>query len=155
MLVDAAVVVVENIISHLGRKRHHIPHLHVIFMAVKEVIPPVAAGVAIIIIVFLPLMTLQGLEGKLFIPVALAIIFALAASLLLALTVLPVATSFLLKAAPHREPWLIRLASRGYAPALGWALANERKVMVAAVAALIAAGFAYTQLGKTFMPTMD
>ena len=68
---------------------------------------------------------------------------------------IPVATSFLLKAAPHREPWLIRLASRCYAPALGWALANERKVMVAAVAALVAAGFAYTQLGKTFMPTMD
>jgi cobalt-zinc-cadmium resistance protein CzcA len=58
----------------------------------------------IIIIVFVPLLALQGLEGKLFIPVALAIIFALAASLLLALTVLPVATSFLLKAAPHREP---------------------------------------------------
>ncbi len=56
---------------------------------------------------------------------------------------------------PHHEPWLIRSASRLYAPALAWALANERKVMIAAVAALVAAGFAYTQLGKTFMPTMD
>ena len=103
----------------------------------------------------MPLLALQGLEGKLFIPVALAIIFALAASLLLALTVLPVATSFLLKADRTSGTLADSPCSRGYAPALGWALANERKVMIAAVAALIAAGFAYTQLGKTFMPTMD
>ena len=78
-----------------------------------EVLQPVASGVLIIIIVFVPLLTLQGLEGKLFIPVALAIIFALAASLLLALTVVPVATSFLLKAPRIGEPWLMRVASRG------------------------------------------
>ncbi len=157
MLIDALVVVVENIVGNLSKdpEGRTTPLIHIVFRSVCEVLEPVATGVMIIIIVFVPLLALQGLEGKLFIPVALAIIFALAASLLLALTVLPVATSFLLKAAPHREPWLIRLASRGYAPALGWALANERKVMVAAVAALIAAGFAYTQLGKTFMPTMD
>ncbi len=131
------------------------PLVHVVFRSVCEVLQPVVSGVLIIIIVFVPLLTLQGLEGKLFIPVALAIIFALAGSLLLALTVIPVATSFLLEAVPHREPWLIRTASRLYVPALAWALANERKVMIAAVAALVAAGFAYTQLGKTFMPTMD
>src|SRR6476646_10060893 len=157
MLVDALVVVVENVVGNLSKEQHgnSAPLVHIIFRSVSEVLQPVASGVLIIMIVFVPLLALQGLEGKLFIPVALAIIFALAASLLLALTVLPVATSFLLKAAPHREPWLIRLASRGYAPALRWALANERKVMVAAVATLVAAGFAYTQLGKTFMPTMD
>ena len=121
----------------------------------SEVLQPVASGVLIIIIVFVPLLTLQGLEGKLFIPVALAIIFALAASLLLALTVVPVATSFLLKSTPHREPWLIRWASRGYAAALTWSLANPRKVGAAAVVALVAAGILYTQVGKTFMPTMD
>jgi cobalt-zinc-cadmium resistance protein CzcA len=122
---------------------------------VCEVLQPVASGVLIIIIVFVPLLTLQGLEGKLFIPVALSIMFALAGSLLLALTVVPVATSFLLKAAPHREPWLMRLASRAYAGMLTWALANPRKVGAAAVAALIAAGIFYAQVGKTFMPTMD
>jgi cobalt-zinc-cadmium resistance protein CzcA len=111
--------------------------------------------VLVIIIVFVPLLTLQGLEGKLFIPVALAIIFALAGSLLLALTVIPVATSFVLKATSHHEPRLIRVASRLYAPTLDWALNNERKVAIAALAALIAAGYAYTQLGKTFLPTMD
>ena len=157
MLIDALVVVVENIVGNLGKESQGkpAPLVHVIFRSVCEVLQPVASGVLIIIIVFVPLLTLQGLEGKLFIPVALAIIFALAGSLLLALTVIPVATSFLLKTASHHEPWLVRNASRLYAAALGWALSNERKVIIAAVAGLVAAGSAYTQLGKTFMPTMD
>jgi cobalt-zinc-cadmium resistance protein CzcA len=157
MLVDALVVVVENIVANLSKEGTGVPTplIHVVFRSVCEVLQPVASGVLIIIIVFVPLLTLQGLEGKLFIPVALSIMFALAASLLLALTVVPVATSFLLKAAPHREPWLMRLASRGYAGMLTWALANPRKVGAVAVAALIAAGIFYAQVGKTFMPTMD
>jgi cobalt-zinc-cadmium resistance protein CzcA len=155
MLVDAAVVVVENIISHLGNKRQHIPHLHIIYRAVKEVITPVAAGVAIIIIVFLPLMTLQGLEGKLFIPVALTIVFALAASLLLSLTVIPMMASFLLKTASHEEPWLVRKALAIYMPLLAKALANEHKVLLAAIGMLVITGGVYTLIGKTFMPEMD
>ena len=157
MLVDALVVVVENIVANLGKEGTGAPAplIHVVFRSVCEVLQPVASGVLIIIIVFVPLLTLQGLEGKLFIPVALSIIFALAASLLLALTVVPVATSLLLKAAPHREPWLMRLASRAYAVLLTWALANPRKVGATAVAGLVAAGILYTQVGKTFMPTMD
>ncbi|MHC2945233.1 CzcA family heavy metal efflux pump [Bradyrhizobium diazoefficiens] len=151
------VVVVENIVGNLGNHEpgRGLPLIHVIFRSVCEVLQPVASGVLIIMIVFVPLLTLQGLEGKLFIPVALAIIFALAGSLLLALTVIPVATSFLLKSAGHGEPLLIRLAQRVYAPALDWSLRNERKVIAAALLALVAAGYAYSQLGKTFMPTMD
>ena len=155
MLVDAAVVVVENIINHLAHKRQHIPHLHVIYRAVKEVITPVAAGVAVIIIVFLPLMTLQGLEGKLFIPVALTIVFALAASLLLSLTVIPMLASFMLKTASHSEPWLVRKAMALYAPLLDKALASERKVLAAAIALLVITGGVYLLIGKTFMPEMD
>jgi cobalt-zinc-cadmium resistance protein CzcA len=157
MLVDALVVVVENIVANLGKEgpAAAAPLVHVVFRSVCEVLQPVASGVLIIIIVFVPLLTLQGLEGKLFIPVALSIIFALTASLVLALTVVPVATSFLLKAAPHGEPWLIRLASRAYARALSWALANARKVGAAAVAGLVAAGVLYALVGKTFMPAMD
>jgi cobalt-zinc-cadmium resistance protein CzcA len=155
MLVDAAVVVVENIISHLGNKREHIPHLHVVYRAVKEVITPVAAGVAIIIIVFLPLMTLQGLEGKLFIPVALTIVFALAASLLLSLTVIPMLASFLLKTASHDEPWLVRKSLAIYMPLLSKALANERKVLIVAIGMLLVTGGVYTLIGKTFMPELD
>ncbi|MBI5007655.1 MAG: efflux RND transporter permease subunit [Nitrosomonadales bacterium] len=155
MLVDGAVVVVENIISHLGERRPHIPHLHVIYRAVKEVITPVAAGVAIIIIVFLPLMTLQGLEGKLFIPVALTIVFALAGSLLLSLTVIPMLASYMLKTASHDEPWLVRKALALYTPLLTKALANERKVLGAALAMLAVTAVVYAFIGKTFMPEMD
>ncbi len=155
MLVDGAVVVIENVISHLAEKRQHIPHLHVIYRAVKEVITPVAAGVAIIIIVFLPLMTLQGLEGKLFIPVALTIVFALAGSLLLSLTVIPMLASFLLKSASHDEPWLVRKALALYTPLLNKALANERKVLGTAIAMLAVTAVVYTFIGKTFMPEMD
>jgi cobalt-zinc-cadmium resistance protein CzcA len=121
MLIDALVVVVENIVGNLSKHDpgRATPLIHIVFRSVCEVLQPVASGVLIIIIVFVPLLTLQGLEGKLFIPVALAIIFALAGSLLLALTVVPVATSFMLKSASHGDPLLIRAAQRAYAPALG------------------------------------
>jgi cobalt-zinc-cadmium resistance protein CzcA len=157
MLIDALVVVVENIVANVSKPgaTAAAPLVHVIFRSVYEMLQPVASGVLIIIIVFVPLLTLQGLEGKLFIPVALAIIFALAASLLLALTVVPVATSFLLKAHPHREPWLIRLATRAYRPALAWALGNPRKIGAAALVCLVLMAILYPRIGKTFMPTMD
>ena len=155
MLVDAAVVVVENIINHLAHRREHIPHLHVIYRAVKEVITPVAAGVAIIIIVFLPLMTLQGLEGKLFIPVAVTIVFALFGSLLLSLTFVPMLASFLLKQADHEEPWLVRKAMSIYVPLLQRALDKEKIVIISAVSLLLVTGGIYMLLGKTFMPEMD
>lgn len=155
MLVDAAVVVVENVINHLAHKREHIPHLHVIYRAVKEVITPVAAGVAIIIIVFLPLMTLQGLEGKLFIPVALTIVFALAGSLIISLTFVPMLASFLLKEADHGEPWLVRKAMSIYIPLLQRSLDKERLVIISALVMLLITGGVYTLLGKTFMPEMD
>ncbi|MFA6972448.1 MAG: CusA/CzcA family heavy metal efflux RND transporter [Gallionella sp.] len=155
MLVDGSVVVMENIINHLAGRRDHIPHLHVIYRAVKEVITPVAAGVAIIIIVFLPLMTLQGLEGKLFIPVALTIVFALAGSLLLSLTVVPMLSSLLIKTASHDEPWLVRKAMSIYAPMLERALQRERMVIIAALTMLVISGGVYTLIGKAFMPEMD
>jgi len=155
MLVDGAIVVIENIIRHLSERRPHIPHLHVIYRAVKEVITPVSAGVAIIIIVFLPLMTLQGLEGKLFIPVALTIVFALASSLLLALTVIPMMASYLLKTASHDEPWLVRKALGIYEPLLNKALIHERKVLAVSIAMLLVTVGIYTLIGKTFMPEMD
>jgi len=155
MLVDGSIVVMENIINHLANKRSHIPHLHVIYRAVKEVITPVAAGVAIIIIVFLPLMTLQGLEGKLFIPVALTIVFALAGSLLLSLTVVPMLSSLLIKQASHDEPWLVRKAMALYEPLLQRALNKERVVISVALIMLVFSGGIYTLLGKAFMPEMD
>ena len=157
MLVDAAVVVVENIVSHLAesKKRESLPRMHVIYRAVREVSVPVTAGVLIIITVFLPLLTLQGLEGKLFTPVALTIMFALAGSLFLSLTVIPVLASFLLKEVSHEEPWLVRKALAIYEPVLKWSLDHAKAIVIAACVTLVLTGVVYTQIGKTFMPTMD
>ncbi len=157
MLVDAAVVVVENIVQHLAHDptEGKLPRQHLIYRAVREVAVPVTSGILIIITVFLPLLTLQGLEGKFFVPVALSIVFALAGSLVLSLTVIPVLASYLLHEVKHEDPWLPRKLLALYEPALGWAMQHQRAVAVAAVVLLFAAGVVYTQVGKTFIPTMD
>jgi len=157
MLVDAAVVVVENVVSHLAERKQTgiLPRMHLIYRAVREVSVPVTAGVLIIITVFLPLLTLQGLEGKLFTPVALTIMFALAGSLVLSLTVIPVLSSFLLKEVSHEEPWLVRKALAVYEPSLQWCLAHAKVIVIAAFVMLAFTGVVYTQIGKTFMPVMD
>jgi cobalt-zinc-cadmium resistance protein CzcA len=156
MLVDAGVVVVENVVTHLAQEeRRGLPRLNIIYRAVREVTLPVASGVAIIVIIFLPLLTLQGLEGKLFIPVALAIVFALSASLVLSLTVVPVLASFLLAEGDHRDPWLVRQVTRAYVPALRWSLGHARLVVACALVALAGAAAAYFAIGKTFMPALD
>ncbi|WP_442498232.1 efflux RND transporter permease subunit [Methylobacter sp. sgz302048] len=157
MLVDGAVVVVENIITHMAHteKAQRLPRLHVIYRAVREVSVPVTSGILIIIIVFLPLLTLQGLEGKLFTPVALTIVFALSGSLLLSLSVIPVLSSYLLKKVSHEEPWLPRQLLRLYQPALLWCIANSKKVFTGVGVLLVLTAAAFTQIGSTFMPTMD
>lgn len=157
MLVDAAVVVVENIVAHLAdaKQTEKLPRMHLIYRAVKEVSVPVTSGVLIIITVFLPLLTLQGLEGKLFTPVALTIMFALAGSLVLSLTVIPVLASFLLKHVSHEESYVVRKALALYEPVLKWALQHAKWVVFAAFVLLALTGLVYTQLGKTFVPVMD
>ena len=157
MLVDAAVVVVENLITHLAHveKAQRLPRLHVIYRATREVAVPVTSGILIIIIVFLPLLTLQGLEGKLFTPVALTIVFALSGSLVLSLSVIPVIASYLLKEVSHEEPWLPRQLQKLYQPVLLWCLGNSKKVFTAAGVLLAATVVVFTQIGSTFMPTMD
>ena len=153
MLVDASVVVVENVVSHLAHDNG--PRLRVIYRAVKEVSVPVASGIVIIVIVFLPLLTLEGLEGKLFKPVAWSIIFALSGSLILALTVIPVLSSYLVSSGAHKEPWLVRKSLALYTPLLERSLAHPGIVAIACAAMLVAAVGAYLATGKTFMPTMD
>lgn len=157
MLVDAAVVVVENVVTQLSKQGAHtrLPQLHLIYRAAAQVARPVASGILIIIVVFLPLLTLEGLEGKLFVPVAMTIVFALGGSLLLSLTVIPVLASVLMGPTQHREPWLMRILHRVYAPALNWSLQNPRIVIGVAATLLAGAAGLYTQIGKTFMPTMD
>ncbi len=156
MLVDAAVVVVENIeaYGHAKPKGPQPSTLHVIYRAVQEVAVPVTSGIAIIIIVFLPLLTLQGLEGKLFAPVALTIVFALAGSLILSLTVIPVFASWL--PSKHTEtPRMVRWLEERYSRLLGWSLAHDRLVYGAAIGGLVVAGVLFMGVGKSFMPTLD
>jgi len=157
MLVDAAVVVVENAVSHLNPQTPaaHLPRLHRIFAAAREVAVPVASGILIICLTFMPLLTLQGLEGKLFAPVALTIVFALAVSLLLSLTLVPVLSSLLLKERPHSEPWVMRWADRIYRPLLDVTLKHPLRAGAVAIVTLILGAAAYMNTGKAFMPTMD
>ena len=157
MLVDAAVVVVENVVQHLAHDPTggKLPRQHLIYRAVREVAVPVVAGILIIITVFLPLLTLQGLEGKFFIPVALTIVFALAASLVLSLTVIPVLASLLLNDIKHQDPWLPRQLLRLYEPVLEWAFRHPRWVTLVAGGLLALAVGLYATVGKTFIPTMD
>jgi cobalt-zinc-cadmium resistance protein CzcA len=156
-LVDPPVVVVENIASHLAEhgKSERLPRLHIIYRATREVAAPVVYGAAIIGFVFLPLLTLEGLEGKLFKPVAFTNVFAMTGSLLLSLTVLPVFSSFLMTKASHEEPWLARKLTALYRPVLLWALAHGRIVAVSAGLLFLASIAVYLHIGKTFMPTMD
>jgi cobalt-zinc-cadmium resistance protein CzcA len=157
LMVDAAVVVVENTVERLG---HHagagrVPMLHHVYQASSEVAVPVGSGMLIICLVFLPLLSLEGLEGKLFAPVALTIVFALAASLLLSLTVVPVLSSYLLRATSGTEPLAMRLLTPAYRRLLETCLAFPLPVYLIAIAGLAATGVAYVSIGKSFMPTMD
>ena len=159
MLVDGAVVVVENVVERLSDPRHaRAGKLYNVLVAAGEVSKPVASGMAIIALVFLPLLTLQGLEGKLFGPVALTIVLALLSALALSLTLVPVLAFFVLKvkADGHaHEPWLMRQVGPRYHDLLNLAFARRRLVYAVAGLSLVVTGFAYSMTGKTFLPTMD
>ena len=156
-LVDPAVVVVENVTSHLAERSEDskLPRLHVIYRAMREIMAPVISGAIIIGIVFVPLLSLEGLEGKLFKPVAFTNVFAMAGSLIFSLLVIPVLASFLMTKVSHKEPWLARTLLAIYRPVLIWCLAHARVVLLFAGALLLSALYVYTLIGKTFMPTMD
>jgi len=157
MLVDASVVVVENVLAQFSdkEKSQRLPRLHIIYRATREVAAPVISGSLIIIIVFLPLLALQGLEGKLFAPVALTIVFALAGSLILSLTVIPVFSSYLLKQQGSEEPWLARLIQRVYMPGLKWSIRHRKTVFTCTGLSLLITIVVFMQIGSTFMPGMD
>lgn len=155
MLVDAAVVVIENAVTVLGGPlAGRLPRLHLLYRATREVATPVAAGTAVIVLVFLPLLSLEGLEGKLFVPVALTIVCALATSLALSLTALPVVASYLLRG-PARDPRFVRVLERRYARVLDAVLARPRRVLVLVAILLLATVVAFVRIGRTFLPTMD
>ena len=156
ILVDSAVVVVEHITAELGNPRHkRQSKLHIIYEATIDMAPSIITGVLIIIIVFMPLLTLEGLEGKLFRPVALSIIFALFSSLILALTLIPVLSSFILSKRPDKESALIKLLTKWYRPVLLYSLNHIRGTVMAVILLFGGSLYLASKTGKTFMPTMD
>jgi len=156
ILVDSAVVVVEHITAELGNPKHKKQSkLHIIYEATVDMAPSIITGVLIIIIVFMPLLTLEGLEGKLFRPVALSIIFALFSSLILALTLIPVLSSFILTKRPDKESVLIKLLTKWYKPVLLFSLKHIKGTVIAVVLLFGGSLYLATKTGKTFMPTMD
>ena len=159
ILVDAAVVVVENIHTHFSKGSKGLNRLHLIYRAVLEVSAPVISGILIIVAVFLPLFSLTGLEGKMFTPLAVTISFALLGSLILSLTVIPVIASFFMKvnndSHEEKDGKLISGLKYIYLPVMNWALVYRKSAIGIAMVALLSTVPIFSKIGKEFMPTMD
>ena len=158
MMVDGAVVMVENafrLLAHAKESGHRVDKTHLILQAAGEVVNPIAFAIMIIIVVFLPLFSLTGLEGKLFKPMALTITFAMAGSLVLSLTLVPVLAALVLKPKEERDTFVVALAKRAYLPLLAWALDRKKLVVGSAIALLLGSLALFPFLGKEFMPTLQ
>jgi len=154
LMVDGSVVVVENVfakLSHGGKQSR----LHIVRDAVTEVGTPVIFGVLIIVLVFLPLMTLEGTEGKMFAPLAYTIAIALLLSLGLSLTLSPALSMFFLKGGNEKDTRLVAFLRRSYTPALNWALNNRFKSVAAVVALFVVSLCMFPFLGTAFIPEMQ
>ena len=163
-LVDDAIIAVENIVRRLRERRHHAgdeggaPVGEVIEAATQEVVRPIFFATVIIGLVFLPLFLLPGMEGRLMKPLGLAYVAALAASLVVSLTVTPALASLLLarkRALASSEPWLLRWLIRLYRPTVRWALGHPGLVLTGSVVALVGALALVPLLGRTFMPAFN
>ncbi len=156
IMVDGSVVMIENIFRHMEeRQEEDISLPRLVGEAAREVAKPIAFAIAIIIIVFLPLFTLEGVEGKMFSPMAYTISFALAGSLLIALVLVPVLTTLLFKkGSVHGEPRLVGWLRKGYRPLLNGVLAYPKRTVAVALV-LFAGGLAlFPMLGTEFVPTL-
>ncbi|MGN8398585.1 efflux RND transporter permease subunit [Helicobacter pylori] len=154
MLIDSAVVVVENAFEKLSANTKT-TKLHAIYRSCKEIAVSVVSGVVIIIVFFVPILTLQGLEGKMFRPLAQSIVYALLGTLVLSITIIPVVSSLVLKATPHSETFLTRFLNRIYAPLLEFFVRNPKKVILGAFVFLTASLSLFPFVGKNFMPALD
>ncbi|NHB39768.1 efflux RND transporter permease subunit [Helicobacter pylori] len=154
MLIDSAVVVVENAFEKLSANTKT-TKLHAIYRSCKEIAVSVVSGVVIIMVFFVPILTLQGLEGKMFRPLAQSIVYALLGTLVLSITIIPVVSSLVLKATPHSETFLTRFLNRIYAPLLEFFVRNPKKVILGAFVFLVASLSLFPFVGKNFMPALD
>ncbi len=154
LMVDATVVVVENVYHRLGTATDKGSRIRLILQATQEVATPTIFGILIIILVFLPLMTLQGIEGKLFAPLALTIAIALFVSLLVSLFLSPVLCSYVLKGGADHDTRVVAFLKTRYLGLLDAALDNRRRTLLVALALLASSLALFPFLGKSFMPTM-
>lgn len=158
MMVDGSVVLVENAFRIMAERLEHgekVNKTSAVLAAAKEVANPISFAIMIIIVVFLPLFSLEGLEGKLFKPMAFNIAFAMAGSLVLSLTLIPVLASMILKPKPEKDTWLVAFLKRHYRPLLDKALARKKVVVVTASIALVCSLALFPFLGKEFMPQLQ
>lgn len=185
MMVDGGVVMVENVYRHLSEAKHagggspsgtagtsravgkdspasapaggvfHESASHVILRSAREVGRPIVFAIAIIILVFLPLFTLEGVEGKMFKPMAFAISFAMLGSLVFSLTVIPVLCSFFLTGGSEADTWIMRQVKKPYLPALRWSLQNRTKTLLGALVALLVSLALVPLLGSEFVPVLE
>jgi cobalt-zinc-cadmium resistance protein CzcA len=156
LVVDGSVVMVENSMRRLGHRKPDESFLQTVLDSCAEVARPILFGVGIIIIVYLPILTLEGVEGKMFRPMALTVVIALVGSLLLTFLLTPVLISLFLKGTvEEKDVWLMQRAKAIYEPALAWTLAHSRRVMTGAAAAFALAVVAVPFLGSEFIPRLD
>ncbi|AKR42566.1 efflux RND transporter permease subunit [Methylophilus sp. TWE2] len=153
LMVDGSVVVVENAFHHLGHRKDE-SKIRVVLEAASEVATPVLFGVGIIILVFLPLMTLEGMEGKMFAPLAYTIAIALFVSLVLSLTMTPALCSYVLKGGSGEDTKLIQTIKKPYLSALNWVLKNEKKTITFSALFFIGTIALFPFLGTSFIPEM-
>lgn len=161
LMVDGSVVVVENVFAKLSHARHHGHEvsseqgkMHIVLDAVGEVATPVLFGVTIIILVFLPLMTLEGMEGKMFAPLAYTIAIALGISLLLSLTLSPILCSYMLRGGSEEDTWFVRRLRRPYNALFQWAMTHRKTTVLSVIALFIFALCLFPFLGTAFIPEM-
>ncbi len=158
MIVDSSVVMIENCVRHLAQESNSAKsRLQTIRDAAVEVRKPTMFGELIIMIVYLPILTLEGIEGKMFRPMALTVIFALIGSMILSLTLMPVLASlFLPRQISEREPWLMRVAHAVHGPVLKFSMQHKAAVMgFAACVVAVAFGMIAPHLGAEFMPRLS
>jgi len=154
MVVDASIVVVENVRRHLAEDAER-SRQDVVALAVREVARPVAFSVLVIAVILVPLYALEGIEGKMFAPLATTMLIALLVSLAVALTVVPVLSASLLRQAPEKEFKLVRRLHQGYLRLLRRAVASPRTTMAISTAVLVAAAGLTPLVGTEFMPPLD
>jgi len=155
MILDSTIIAVENVQRHFAEMKKGENPVLAVLKAVIEVQKPSIFGVLIIAITFLPIISLEGIEGKMFGPLAITVAIALLSSLFISVFIIPVLCSLLLKPQPEQESFIMKHAHRLYSPLLEYAMDHKKVVLSTAGLFLLASLFLVTRLGTEFIPTMD